>query len=70
MNWIEALFIGFIQGISEFLPISSTAHLILFGRLLGIEMQGTQLSFELFLHVASLLAVLFLFSSGSLSSPA
>lgn len=61
MNWWEALLIGFIQGISEFLPISSTAHLLIAKRLLGIEVGHSELGFEVFLHVASLLAVLVYF---------
>ncbi|WP_100372433.1 undecaprenyl-diphosphate phosphatase [Bacillus sp. FJAT-45037] len=61
MTWIEALFIGFIQGISEFLPISSSAHLIIFERLLNVNTGGEDLTFEVFLHIASLLAVLLFF---------
>ena len=58
MNWFEALILGIVQGITEFLPISSTAHLVLVERLLGITLEHQDLSFELFLHLASLFAVL------------
>ncbi|WP_100406797.1 undecaprenyl-diphosphate phosphatase [Bacillus solitudinis] len=61
MNWLEALFIGFIQGISEFLPISSTAHLLIFEKVFSINIGENDLTFEIFLHFASLLAVLFYF---------
>ncbi|MEC2070516.1 undecaprenyl-diphosphate phosphatase [Alkalihalophilus marmarensis] len=61
MSWIEALFIGFIQGISEFLPISSSAHLLIVEKLLKINMSDSPLTFEVFLHLASLLAVLLYF---------
>ncbi|WP_078552820.1 undecaprenyl-diphosphatase UppP [Bacillus alkalicellulosilyticus] len=61
MSWLEALILGIIQGISEFLPISSSAHLILAEHLLGISFGGNPLAFEVFLHLASLLAVLFYF---------
>lgn len=35
MNWFEAIFLGFLQGLTEFLPISSSAHLRIFGDLFG-----------------------------------
>lgn len=59
---IEAIILGIVQGITEFLPISSSAHLILapwmFGR------QGTlidSLNFDVALHAGTLLAILFFF---------
>ncbi|MBU8905712.1 undecaprenyl-diphosphate phosphatase [Desertibacillus haloalkaliphilus] len=61
MTWFEALIIGIIQGLSEFLPISSSAHLILTEKLLGIEAKNEPLVFEVFLHFASLLAVICFF---------
>lgn len=57
MNWIEALILGVVQGLSEFLPISSSAHLVIIQHLLGIKIEGNQLEFEVLLHFASLLAV-------------
>ncbi|RXI99439.1 undecaprenyl-diphosphatase UppP [Anaerobacillus alkaliphilus] len=57
MNWIEALILGVVQGLSEFLPISSSAHLIIVQKILGIHVEGNQLEFEVLLHFASLLAV-------------
>ncbi|OEF97750.1 undecaprenyl-diphosphatase UppP [Desulfuribacillus alkaliarsenatis] len=59
MNWFEALVLGIVQGITEFLPISSSAHLIITQELFGISMPG--LAFEVFLHFASLLAVVYFF---------
>lgn len=61
MNWFEALLLGIIQGISEFLPISSSAHLVLAEKILGINVNTNSLSFEVFLHLASLLAVICFF---------
>lgn len=60
MNWFEALVLGAIQGLSEFLPISSSAHLIIVQRLFKIQVDNS-LEFEIFLHLASLLAVLIYF---------
>ncbi|WP_216830019.1 undecaprenyl-diphosphate phosphatase [Alkalihalobacterium elongatum] len=61
MNWFEALLLGIIQGISEFLPISSSAHLVIAEKLLGITMSTGNLTFEVLLHAASLLAVICFF---------
>ncbi|MDT8861741.1 undecaprenyl-diphosphate phosphatase [Alkalihalobacillus sp. MEB130] len=62
MNWWEALIIGFIQGISEFLPISSTALMLIVQRLLDIPIgENFKLAFETFLHIASVLAVIVYF---------
>ncbi len=55
MTYPEAILFGIVQGISEFLPISSTAHIIITELLLGYDFPG--LSFEIFLHLASILAV-------------
>ncbi len=49
MHLIEALIFGIVQGISEFLPISSTAHIIIVELLLGYNFPG--LAFEINLHI-------------------
>ncbi|SDI30623.1 undecaprenyl-diphosphatase UppP [Natribacillus halophilus] len=59
MSIIEAIIFGIVQGLTEFLPISSTAHIIILQWLFGIEFEG--LTFEIVLHVASVLAVLLFF---------
>jgi undecaprenyl-diphosphatase len=56
VNSIEALFLGLVQGLTEFLPVSSSGHLVVFGSLLGLEADGNLL-FEVGVHVASLLAI-------------
>lgn len=61
LTWFEALILGIIQGISEFLPISSSAHLVIAEKLLGIHIGTSPLAFEVFLHLASLLAVICFF---------
>ncbi|MGO4887179.1 undecaprenyl-diphosphate phosphatase [Anaerobacillus sp. MEB173] len=61
MNWFEAFILGVVQGISEFLPISSSAHLVIVERLLGIHIDGNKLEFEVLLHLASLFAVILYF---------
>jgi undecaprenyl-diphosphatase len=59
MDPLEALLYGAVQGVTEYLPISSSAHLILLPRLLGREDPG--LAFDVFLHVGTLLATLVYF---------
>lgn len=61
MGYLEALLYGFVQGITEYLPVSSSAHLILLPRFLEIEDPG--LAFDVFLHLGTLFATLIYFRS-------
>ncbi len=56
MTSVEALFLGLVQGLTEFLPVSSSGHLVMFSTLLGVESEGGLL-FEVAVHVATLLAI-------------
>jgi undecaprenyl-diphosphatase len=56
MDWLQTLSLALMQGLTEFLPISSSAHLILPRELLGWPEQG--LAFDVALHVGTLAAVL------------
>ena len=59
MNVPEALCLGALQGITEFLPISSSGHLVLAQHLLGF--QESQLFFDIAVHVGTLMAVFLVF---------
>lgn len=59
MDWFQTVVLALIQGLTEFLPISSSAHLILPSQLLGWEDQG--LAFDVGVHVGTLAAVVFYF---------
>lgn len=59
MSIFKAVILGIIQGIAEFLPISSSAHLILFPYLFGWEESG--LAFDVALHFGTMMAVLVVF---------
>ena len=59
MSLFEALILGVIQGATEFLPVSSSGHLVLAQRLLGIEIQGVL--FEVVVHVGTLLSVVLVY---------
>lgn len=59
MHSIKILFLAFLQGIAEFLPISSSGHLAAAKNWLGITTEG--LALELLLHIGTLLAVIFFY---------
>lgn len=59
MNIFEGILLGILQGLTEFLPVSSSGHLVLFRGLLGIE--GEFLFFDTMLHVGTLAAVCLVF---------
>jgi undecaprenyl-diphosphatase len=61
MDIIQTVWLALIQGLSEFLPISSSAHLILPAQVLGWSDQG--LAFDVAVHVGSLVAVIIYFRS-------
>lgn len=56
IDWFEALILGVVQGATEYLPVSSSGHLVIFQHLFGLEEPA--LLFDIVLHVATLLAVL------------
>ena len=56
---LQIIFLSIIQGITEFLPISSSAHLIIFPNIFGWKDQGTFL--DISMHFGSLLAVVYYF---------
>ena len=58
-NYLEVIILAFVQGVSEFLPVSSSAHLIVFSNI--INFSNKSLIFDVGLHLGSLLAVLFYF---------
>jgi undecaprenyl-diphosphatase len=59
MPFLQVIVLAVVQGLTEFLPISSTAHLYLTSRLLG--WQAESLSFDIILHLGTLIAVLLYF---------
>ncbi len=59
MTYFDAVLLGALQGLTEFLPISSSGHLVLGQALLGIKQSG--ITFEVVLHLGTLLAVFIYF---------
>ena len=62
MSIVEAIVLAVVQGLSEFLPISSSGHLVLVPHFFGWRDQG--LAFDVAVHVGTLLAVVFAFPEG------
>ena len=60
MDWIEALILGLIQGLTEFLPVSSSGHLELGKAMLGIE-ASESMSFTVVVHGATVLSTIIVF---------
>lgn len=59
MSWLDALIMGIVQGLAEYLPISSSGHLEICRTILGLELSGAEaLDFDLALHVATVLSTI------------
>ena len=62
MNWIEAFILGLVQGLTEFLPVSSSGHLIIGKELLGVQVNpDAETTFEVLVHCATVLSTIFVF---------
>ena len=57
MDWLQALILGIIQGLTEYLPVSSSGHLEIGNAILGVELEEN-LTFDVMLHVATVLSTL------------
>lgn len=68
MNIFDAIILGTLEGLTEFLPISSTGHLILASHILGLQQTDAHKTFEISIQLGSILAVLFLFAQKLLAS--
>lgn len=66
MSIFDAALLGLIQGLTEFLPVSSSGHLVLFGHWLGVEQAAGNVLFDVILHVATLAAVLVVYAKDAL----
>lgn len=60
MNWFQALILGLVQGLTEFLPVSSSGHLAIGREILGID-TGDNLMFDVTVHAATVLATIVVF---------
>lgn len=60
MSWFQALILGLVQGLTEFLPVSSSGHLVIFKELMGVNIPE-DLTFEVTVHCATVLSTLIVF---------
>lgn len=67
MSWTEALILGLLQGLTEFLPVSSSGHLELGGALFGLEDPHDFFTFNIIVHGATFLSVVVVFRNDILS---
>ena len=58
MNWIEAIIIGIVEGITEYLPVSSTGHILLAQRTMGLPDNEASKAFAIVVQAGAILAVL------------
>jgi undecaprenyl-diphosphatase len=58
MDWLQALILGLVQGLTEYLPVSSSGHLTIFQTLFGMENGEENLKFTVAVHVATVLSTL------------
>lgn len=65
MTAFQAFILGIVQGITEFIPVSSSGHLVIFPELFGWDLQAT--SFDIVVHAATLLALLIYFRKDLMS---
>jgi len=59
LGWIQSIILGIVQGLTEFLPVSSSGHLVVVPAMLGWKQP--KLTFDLVLHLGTLIAVVFAF---------
>lgn len=69
MTWWESIILGLIQGLTEFLPVSSSGHLVLGQYVLGLEPGGDGVLFEVLVHFGTVLSIAYVYRArlGSLT---
>ena len=61
MSWWESIILGLVQGLTEFLPVSSSGHLVLGQHLLGLNPQAGDVLFEVMVHFGTILSVFWVY---------
>ncbi len=68
MNFVTSFLLGLVEGVTEFLPISSTFHLLTFGRLLGLTQSDFLSTFEVVIQGGAILSLLILYGQTILTN--
>lgn len=63
MTIFDAIFFGLIEGLTEFIPVSSTGHLIVLSKFLGVEQNNVNKAFEIIIQFAAIMALVFVYPS-------
>ena len=63
MTILDAIYLGIIEGLTEFIPVSSTGHLIALSKFLGIEQNSVNKAFEIIIQFAAIMALVFVYPS-------
>ena len=59
MDWIDALILGIVQGLTEYLPVSSSGHIEIFKEILGVDLPADEnLTFSVLVHAATVLSTI------------
>ena len=61
MNLVDSIILGIVEGITEFLPISSTAHMIIVSTLLGLKQTVQNIAFEVIIQLGATLAIVLIY---------
>ena len=61
MNLIDSIILGIVEGITEFLPISSTAHMIIVSTLLGLKQTIQNIAFEVIIQLGATMAIILIY---------
>lgn len=61
MNFLHAIILGIVQGLTEFIPVSSTAHLFISSYLLGLPSNDRMFSFNVIIQLGTVAALLLFF---------
>lgn len=70
MTLFDALILGIVEGITEYLPVSSTAHLYLAGQMLGLKQDRFLTAFEIIIQIAPIFSVMIIYRERLLQSTA
>jgi len=61
MTLFDSFILGIVEGITEFLPISSTAHMIITSKLLELQQSASNVAFEVIIQLGATLAIILLY---------
>ena len=64
LDVIKAIFLGIVEGLTEFIPVSSTGHLLLVGHFFGFDDDDFGKSFAVLIQLGAILALLSIYSGG------